>query len=473
MSEMEIRQTIVNLSKGKSTGIDEIPAEFLQNMGDKGMEMITLIINKCYNTGLQPEDFLKSIFIQLPKECAEHRAISLISHTAKILLHILKRRITPLAEKRMSENQLGFREGPGRRDAICQIRLLAERMVNKNKKIFACFIDYKKAFDKVNHGISIRVLKKYEVPPEEVRLTSNLYWSQTAQIRGKSEDSSSIKIEKGVRQGCVLSPVFCNMYSEELINDAAQDESGLELNGMIIINIRFADDTVLLASTEEDLQRLIDKINESCTANGMELNAKKTKTARISFLGGRCDRSKTAVQHQSRDLVATDHIPGKDNVVADLESGATNIDTEWVLNPHYLAKALSDISLSPTIDLFASRVNKQFEEYVSYRPDPYAKHIDAFSISWSDQNFYCFPPFSCIMKTVRKIVQGNARGILVVPDWSIQTRYPILLAILEQPPILLRSSAKLWTIPSQPDLSHPLHKSLKLTICLVSGKLYK
>ena len=65
------------------------------------------------------------------------------------------------------------------------------------------------------------------------------------------------------------------MYSEELIHEALQDESGLEVNGMAINNIRFADDTVLLASTEEELQRLHDKINESCKAYGMELNAKK------------------------------------------------------------------------------------------------------------------------------------------------------------------------------------------------------
>ena len=57
ISEMEIRRTIVNLPKGKSTRIDEIPAEVLQNMGDKGIEMITLIVNKCYNTCLQPEYF--------------------------------------------------------------------------------------------------------------------------------------------------------------------------------------------------------------------------------------------------------------------------------------------------------------------------------------------------------------------------------------------------------------------------------
>ena len=74
----------------------------------------------------------------------------------------------------MSESQLGFREGRGTRDAICQTRLLAERMISKNMKIFACFIDYKKAFDKVNHNKLIQVMRKHDVPSEEIRLMLNL-----------------------------------------------------------------------------------------------------------------------------------------------------------------------------------------------------------------------------------------------------------------------------------------------------------
>ena len=78
---MEVKETISKLPEGKSTGIDEILAEFLQNVGRKGIEMKTWIIKKCYNAAFQSEDFLKSIFIQLPKvkntkECAEHRTIS-------------------------------------------------------------------------------------------------------------------------------------------------------------------------------------------------------------------------------------------------------------------------------------------------------------------------------------------------------------------------------------------------------------
>ena len=101
--------------------------------------------------------------------------------------------------------------------------------------LYCCL--YKKAFDKVNHNKLIEILTKYDVPSEELTLISNLYWSQTAQIRGRSEDSQSFKIEKGVRQGCVLSPVFFNLYSEELINEALQDETGLVVNGVVINNI--------------------------------------------------------------------------------------------------------------------------------------------------------------------------------------------------------------------------------------------
>ena len=114
------------------------------------------------------------------------------------------------------------------------------------------------------------------MPSKEIRLKLNLYWSQTAQIRGRSEDSQSFKIEKGIRKGCLVSSVF-NMYSEEVINEALQDGTGLVVNRVVINNIRFADDTVLLANTEEDSQRQVDKVNESCAAFGMELNAKKTK----------------------------------------------------------------------------------------------------------------------------------------------------------------------------------------------------
>jgi len=82
------------------------------------------------------------------------------------------------------------------------------------------------------------------------------------------------------------------------------------------------------------------------------------------------------------------------------------------------------------IDLFASRLNKQLKHFVSYRPDPEALYINAFTIDWGPLDFYCFPPFSCIGQCVQKIIFDNAKGIIIVPNWPNQPWFPCLKRIL-------------------------------------------
>ena len=121
----------------------------LQCLGD-GIEIICKLINKIYNSGCIPQDFCKSIFIPLPKiakaqDCSDFRTITLISHASKILLKLIKKRITPIVENNLSESQMGFRKGKGTRDAIFQLRMTCERSTELNKNIYLCFIDYQKA----------------------------------------------------------------------------------------------------------------------------------------------------------------------------------------------------------------------------------------------------------------------------------------------------------------------------------------
>ena len=97
------------------------------------------------------------------------------------------------------------------------------------------------------------------------------------------------------------------------------------------------------------------------------------------------------------------HIPGSSNVTADRESREFHSeDTEWMINSTLLNKALVTLNFKPEIDLFASRLNRQFSTYCSFRPDPEASFVDAFTISWSDVHFYCFPPFSCVLRVLQK-----------------------------------------------------------------------
>lgn len=288
ITEEEVRKIIQEIQKNKSTGADNIPIEFIQQLDVQGIKIITELMNKIYETGQIPEDFLESIFIPLPKiqkatKCSDFRTISLIPHISKILMNIIKSRITPIIDRVLDETQFGFRKGRGTREAIFALRIISERMVEKKKKLYLCFIDYTKAFDRVNHVKLVEIMEKVGIPPHERRLIINIYWGQTARVRTKgSNETNSIEIKRGVRQGCILSPVLFNLYSEHIIKEALQDITGININGQNLTNLRFADDTVLLANTQKDLQKMVQQMCMVCKRYGMELNARKTKVMTIN-----------------------------------------------------------------------------------------------------------------------------------------------------------------------------------------------
>ena len=142
-----------------------------------------------------------------------------MSHASKVLLRLVKGRITPIIERRLGDSQMGVREGKGTRDAIFQLRMISERITQMNrekeikgkkkmkmkrKKIYLCFVDYQKAFDRVRHDKLAEVMVKAGIPDLERRLIINLYWRQHATVRWDGEVSREAGVERGVRQGCVI-----------------------------------------------------------------------------------------------------------------------------------------------------------------------------------------------------------------------------------------------------------------------------
>ena len=133
----------------------------------------------------------------------------------------------------------------------------------------------------------LRVMEKAGVPKLERRLIINLYWHQKAAVRWNNESSKYVDIEKGVRQGCIISPILFNLYSEYMIAEAMEDESGIKFNGNYISNLRYADDAALVSESKKKLQKMLDrpKLNSSCLDYGMAINVKKTKVMVISKTG--------------------------------------------------------------------------------------------------------------------------------------------------------------------------------------------
>ena len=107
-----------------------------------------------YEIGEWPDDFNKSIVVLIEKkanatECGDFRTISLIPHASKVVLKILTRRITAKAEEFLGKNQFGFTKGCGTREAIGVMRMLHERSLEHDNELFICFVDFEKAFDRV------------------------------------------------------------------------------------------------------------------------------------------------------------------------------------------------------------------------------------------------------------------------------------------------------------------------------------
>ena len=192
---------------------------------------------------------------------------------------ILQARLQQHVNREPPDIQAGFREGRRTRDQIANICLIIEKAREFQKNIYFCFIDYAKAFDCVDHNKLWKILKEMEIPDRLTCLLRNLYVGQEATVRTGHGPTDWFQIGKGVRQGCVMSPCLFNLYAEYIKQNAGLDEAqaGIKMAGRNINNLRYADDTTLLAENEEELKSLLMKVKEESEKVGLKLNIKKTK----------------------------------------------------------------------------------------------------------------------------------------------------------------------------------------------------
>ena len=142
-----------------------------------------------------------------------------------------------------------------------------------------CFIDYSKAFDCVEHNKLWKILKEMGLPDHLTCLLRNLHTGQEATIKTRYGTTDWFQIGKGIRQGCILSPCLFNLYAEYIIRNAGVDEAqaGIKIAGRNINNLRYVDDTTLMAESEEELKSLLMKVKEESKKVGLKLNIQRTK----------------------------------------------------------------------------------------------------------------------------------------------------------------------------------------------------
>ena len=175
--------------------------------------------------------------------------------------------------------QAGFRKGRGTRDQVVNICWIIEKAREFQKNIYFCFIDYAKAFDCVDHNKLWKILKEMGIPDPLTCLLRNLYTGQEATVRTGHGTTDWFKIGKGVSQGCILLPCLFNLYAEYIMRNAGLEKAHarIKISGRNINNPRYADDTTLMAESEEELKSLLMKVKDKSEKVGLKLSIQKTK----------------------------------------------------------------------------------------------------------------------------------------------------------------------------------------------------
>ena len=171
------------------------------------------------------------------------------------MLKILQARLQQYVKRELPDVQAGFRKGRGTRDQIANIHWIIEKIREFQKIIYFCFNDYAKAFDCVDHNKLWKILKEIGIPDHLTCLLRNLCAGQEATVRTGHGTTDWFQIGKGVYQGYILSPCLFNFYAEYMRNAGLEEtQAGIKIAGRNINNLRYVDDTTLMAESKEGLK---------------------------------------------------------------------------------------------------------------------------------------------------------------------------------------------------------------------------
>ena len=224
--------------------------------------------NSAVATGLEKVSFHSNPKERQCQRILNYHKIVLISHASKVMLKILQARLQQCVNHERPDVQAGFTKGRGTRDQIANIHWIIEKAREFQKSMYFCRIDYTKAFDGVDHNKLWKILQEMGIPDLFTCLLRNLHAGQETSVRIGHVTTDWFQIGKGVHQGCILSPCLFNLYAEYIMRNAGLDEAqaGIKIAGRNISNLRYSDDTTLMAENKE-LKRVFMKVKEESFKN--------------------------------------------------------------------------------------------------------------------------------------------------------------------------------------------------------------
>lgn len=292
ITEEETKDALRKTKNGKAAGEDGISAEMLKKGGPVIIRWLTRIFQQAWTMEKVPKDWERNIIVPLYKkgdstDCNNYRAICLSAVAFKIYSRILENRLRSEIEHRIQDEQAAYRPGRQTQDHIYTIRALTEKRLDKNKELYIACLDLKAAFDMVPRRFIWEALERLDVSVKLRRVIKGINTETIGLVRLNGQKSTEFKMERGIKQGDSLSPLLFIIYMDS-INELCKNETRntglgyLNLNPVMTQDLLYADDIVVIATSEEQLQRKITVWKNKLKDRGMQVNVDKSKVMKLA-----------------------------------------------------------------------------------------------------------------------------------------------------------------------------------------------
>ena len=241
------------------------------------------ICQQIWKTQQWPQDWKSSVFIPIPKkgnakECSNNHTIVLISHASKAMLKISKLGFNSTRAKNFQMFKLDLEKAEEPKIKLPKSVGSLKRQENSRKTSISAFLTMPMSLT-VWSTTNWKILKEMGIPDHLTFLLRNMYAGQEATVRIGHGTTNWFQIGEGECQGCILSSWLFNLYAEYIMRNAGLDEAqaGKKIARRNINNIRYADDTTLMAESKKELKSLLMKVKEESEKVGLKFNIQKTK----------------------------------------------------------------------------------------------------------------------------------------------------------------------------------------------------
>ena len=272
VSRKEVREAIRKMKQGKAAGLSEVTTEMIVAGGRIAEEVMLQLCQRVLDGKGIPNEWKTSAVVPIFKgkgdvmNCGSYRGVKLLEHGMKIIERVLERRIRTIVD--FDEAQFGFMSGKETIDALFLVRRLQEEHRAKDKRMYMCFVDLEKTFDRVPRRVMEWAMRKKGLPEILVKAVMSLYEGAETKVRVGSGLSEEFSVKVGVHQGSVLSPLLFAMVIDEVTENARKGW---------MKQILYADDLVLMGETMEELRENFNEWRETFESKGMRVNLRKTK----------------------------------------------------------------------------------------------------------------------------------------------------------------------------------------------------